>query len=118
MESETTKGEIILPDNVAETMQDTKLHVIEGDMRYNALVGRLWIHSMRAVLSTLHHMMKFPTKDGVKTIHGEQHATKEMFAVHDLAPVAKDEEKDFLIPRTFIAPEESDATESTVEGLE
>nr|XP_016501398.1 PREDICTED: uncharacterized protein LOC107819764 [Nicotiana tabacum] len=87
MASETTKGEIILPINVAGTIQDTKFHVIEGDMRYNALLGRPWKHSIRAVPSTLHQMMKFPTKDGVKTIYGEQHAAKEMFAVHDSAPM-------------------------------
>ena len=57
MASETTKGEIILPVNVAGTIQDTKFHVIEGDMRYNALLGRPWIHNMRAVPSTLHQMM-------------------------------------------------------------
>ncbi|XP_075099136.1 uncharacterized protein LOC142176004 [Nicotiana tabacum] len=86
--SEMTKREIILPVNVVGTIQDTKFHVIEGDMRYNALLRRPWIHSMRAVPSTLHQMMKFPTKDGVKIVYGEQHAAKGMFAVHDLAPVS------------------------------
>ncbi|XP_070013305.1 uncharacterized protein [Nicotiana sylvestris] len=67
MASETTKGEIMLPVNVAGTIQEMKFHMIEGDMRYNALVGRPWIHNMRAVLSTLHHVLKFPTPEGVKT---------------------------------------------------
>ncbi|XP_070009645.1 uncharacterized protein [Nicotiana sylvestris] len=88
MASETTKGEIILLVNMARTIQDTKFHVIKGDMRYNALLGRPWIHNMRAVPSTLHHMMKFPTMDGVKTVYGEQHTTKEMFAVDEVALVS------------------------------
>ncbi|XP_070003570.1 uncharacterized protein [Nicotiana sylvestris] len=88
MASETTKEKIILPVNVAGTIQGTKFHVIEDDMRYNALLGRPWIHSMRAMPSTLHQMMKFPTKDGVKTVYGEHHAAKEMFAVHNLAPIS------------------------------
>ncbi|XP_070025125.1 uncharacterized protein [Nicotiana sylvestris] len=88
MASETTTGEIILLVNVDGTIQNTKFHVIEGDIRYNALLRRSWIHSMRVVPSTLYQMMKFPTKDGVKTIYGEQHAAKEMFAVHELAPVS------------------------------
>ncbi|XP_070022323.1 uncharacterized protein [Nicotiana sylvestris] len=54
MASETNKGEIILPVNVVETIQEMKFHVIEGDMRYNSLIGRSWIHNMRAVPSTLH----------------------------------------------------------------
>lgn len=66
MASETMKGEIILVVTVSGTVQDTKFHDIEGNMRYNALLGRPWIHNMRAVLSTLHQMMKFPTKDGIK----------------------------------------------------
>ncbi|XP_070030092.1 uncharacterized protein [Nicotiana sylvestris] len=89
MASKRTKGEIILPVNVAGTIQDTKFHVIEGDMRYNASLGRLWIHSMRAVPSTLHQMMKFPTKEGVKTVHGEQHVAKEMFAIKEVVPTPK-----------------------------
>nr|XP_009797321.1 PREDICTED: uncharacterized protein LOC104243768 [Nicotiana sylvestris] len=40
MACETTKGEIILPMNVAETIQEAKFYMIEGDMRYNALFGR------------------------------------------------------------------------------
>ncbi|XP_070019685.1 uncharacterized protein [Nicotiana sylvestris] len=59
--NETTKREIMFPVNVAETIQETKFHVIEGDMRYNALLGRPWIHNMRAVPSTLHQVLKFPT---------------------------------------------------------
>ncbi|XP_070011435.1 uncharacterized protein [Nicotiana sylvestris] len=39
MASETTKGEIILPVNVAGTIQETKFHVIEGDMRYGHVGG-------------------------------------------------------------------------------
>ncbi|XP_070003242.1 uncharacterized protein [Nicotiana sylvestris] len=69
MATETTKGEITLPLNVAGTIQDTKFHVIEGNMRYNALLGRPWIHNMRAVTSTLYQMMKFLTSDGVKTVY-------------------------------------------------
>ncbi|XP_070025347.1 uncharacterized protein [Nicotiana sylvestris] len=87
MESETTKGEITLPVTVAGTTQNAKFHVIEGDMRYNALFGRPWIHCMREVPSTLLQMMKLSTKDGIKTVYGEQHAAREMFTVHDVVPV-------------------------------
>ncbi|XP_009803241.1 uncharacterized protein [Nicotiana sylvestris] len=84
MASETTKKEIILLVNVARTIQDTEFHVIEGDMRYNALFGRPWIHNMRVIPSTLHQMMKFLTEDGVKTVYGEQHAAKEIFVVEEV----------------------------------
>ncbi|XP_070053970.1 uncharacterized protein [Nicotiana tomentosiformis] len=85
---ETTKGEIIMLINVAGTIQDMKFHVIEGDMRYNALFGRSWIHNMSAVPSTLHQVLKFPTSEGVKTVYGEQPAAKEMFAVDEVIPIS------------------------------
>ncbi|XP_070015323.1 uncharacterized protein [Nicotiana sylvestris] len=98
MVSETTKGEIALPVNVAGTTQNVKFHVIKRVMRYNALLGRPWVHCMRAVPSTLHQMMKFLTKNRIKTVYGEQHAARKMFPVHDVAlasmPSASKEPKD------------------------
>nr|XP_016464145.1 PREDICTED: uncharacterized protein LOC107787132 [Nicotiana tabacum] len=69
--SEPTKEEIVLPVNVDGTIQDTKFHVI---------------YNMKAIPSTLHLIMKFLTEDGVKTVYGEQHAAKEMFAVEEVTP--------------------------------
>ncbi|XP_059309558.1 uncharacterized protein LOC132060574 [Lycium ferocissimum] len=89
MACETTKGEITLPINTAGTTQQTKFYVIEGDMGYNALLGRPWIHLMKAVPSTMHQALKFPTPEGIKTIHGEQQAAKKMFAVEESVKTTK-----------------------------
>ena len=35
---------------------------------YTAILGRLWIHAMKTVLSTLHVKVKFPTKHGVAIV--------------------------------------------------
>ncbi|XP_059289790.1 uncharacterized protein LOC132043309 [Lycium ferocissimum] len=148
MACETTKGEITLPISVAGIMQQTKFYVTEGDMEYNALLGRPWIHLVRAVPSTMQQMLKFPTPKGIKTVCGEQQAAKEMFAVEEFAktvealdrtegknvkqqsqtPVPEslkdrngdtpDDELKFGVPRTFVVPDDSDATKSTVEELE
>ncbi|XP_070023166.1 uncharacterized protein [Nicotiana sylvestris] len=83
MANETIKGEITLPVNVARTIRDTKFHMIEGNMRFNALLERPWIHNMREVPSTLHQRMKFLTSDDVKIVEGEQHAAMEIFAVDE-----------------------------------
>nr|XP_016464785.1 PREDICTED: uncharacterized protein LOC107787699 [Nicotiana tabacum] len=88
MSCETTKGEITLLVNVARTVQEAKFYVIEGDMIYNALFERPWIHNMRAVPSTLHQVLKFPSPGGVQTVYGEQPATKEMFAVDEVIPAS------------------------------
>ncbi|XP_009773478.1 uncharacterized protein [Nicotiana sylvestris] len=79
---EATKEDITLLVNMSGAVQDSKFHVIGGDMRYNAFLGRPWIHNMREIPSTLHQMMNFPTEDDIKIVYGEQHATKEMFVAH------------------------------------
>ncbi|XP_059298083.1 uncharacterized protein LOC132050735 [Lycium ferocissimum] len=89
MACETTKGEITLPISMAGVTQQTKFYVTEGDMGYNALLGRPWIHLARAVPSTIHQMLKFPTPKGIKTVRGEQQAAKEMFAVEESAKTTK-----------------------------
>nr|XP_016492398.1 PREDICTED: uncharacterized protein LOC107811922 [Nicotiana tabacum] len=53
MACKTTKGEITLLVNIAGMIQDTEFYMIEGDMRYNTLFGRPWVHNMSAVSSTL-----------------------------------------------------------------
>ncbi|XP_060183148.1 uncharacterized protein LOC132613113 [Lycium barbarum] len=89
MACETTKGEITIPISMAGTTQQTKFYVTEGDMGYNALLGKPWIHLVRAVPSTIHHVLKFPTPEGIKTVHGEQQAAKEMFAVKESVKTIK-----------------------------
>ncbi|XP_060210668.1 uncharacterized protein LOC132637624 [Lycium barbarum] len=83
MACETTKGEITLPVNTTGVVLHIKFYVIKGEMRYDALLGRSWLHIMRVVPSTLHQMLKFPTSEGVKIIHGEKPAAKEMFAIEE-----------------------------------
>ncbi|XP_059287609.1 uncharacterized protein LOC132040940 [Lycium ferocissimum] len=89
MACKTTKGDITLPVNAAGIVQHTKFYVIDGEMRYNALLGRPWLHIMRVVPSTLHQMLKFPTSEGVKIIHGEKPPAKEMFEVEEAVQTPK-----------------------------
>ncbi|XP_059288641.1 uncharacterized protein LOC132041994 [Lycium ferocissimum] len=83
MACENTKGEITLPVNAAGIIQHAKFDVIDGEMRYNTLLGRPWLHIMRAVPSALHQILKFLMSEGVKIIHGEQPAAKEMFIIEE-----------------------------------
>nr|XP_009607773.1 uncharacterized protein LOC104101927 [Nicotiana tomentosiformis] len=76
MACEITKGEIMLPINTNGIVREAKFYVNEGDMSYNTLLGRPWIHHMRAVPSTLHQVLKFPVSGGIKTICREQPAAK------------------------------------------
>ena len=42
--------------------------VVSSFSSYTAILGRLWIHAMGAVPSTLHVKIKFPTKQGVTVV--------------------------------------------------
>ncbi|XP_060212117.1 uncharacterized protein LOC132639700 [Lycium barbarum] len=89
MACETTKGEITIPIRMAGATQQTKFYVTERDRGYNALLGRPWIHLVRAVPSTIHQVLKFLTSEGIKTVRGEQQAAKEMFTVEESAKTIK-----------------------------
>lgn len=56
-----SSGSIKLPISLRGVMQLTTLLVIDTALAYNAILGRPWIHTMKAVLSTLHQKIKFPT---------------------------------------------------------
>ncbi|XP_070041606.1 uncharacterized protein [Nicotiana tomentosiformis] len=84
----TTKREVTLPANTTGTIQEIKFYVIEWDIRYTDLFGRPWVHNIRAVPSTLHQALKFPTPGGIKTVYREQPTGKEMLAVDEVLPVA------------------------------
>ena len=55
----------------------TEFIVIQAPSPYNAIMGRSWLHRMRAIPSTLHQKLRFPTKDGVMEINGDQVAAKQ-----------------------------------------
>ena len=51
--------------------------IVSSFSPYTTILGRLWIHSMKAVPSTLHVKIKFPTEQGVAVIRGDQQAAKQ-----------------------------------------
>ena len=44
--------------------------VVRSFSPYTAILGRPWIHAMKAVPSTLHVKVKFPTEYGVAMVRG------------------------------------------------
>nr|XP_009765264.1 PREDICTED: uncharacterized protein LOC104216831 [Nicotiana sylvestris]XP_016508509.1 PREDICTED: uncharacterized protein LOC107826077 [Nicotiana tabacum] len=114
------KGEITLPVNTTGTIQEMKLYMIEGELRYNALFGRPWVHNMRAILSTLYQTLKFSIPGGVKTVYEEQPATRDLFVVNEEKQEkwGAYEEDNYGVPRSFIAHDDINDTKSMVEELE
>lgn len=44
----------------------TLFEVVDGEMRYNVILGRPWNNEMKVVSLTYHQLLKFPTLEGVK----------------------------------------------------
>ncbi|KAF8102834.1 hypothetical protein N665_0193s0017 [Sinapis alba] len=56
-----------------------KFSVINTKTQYNAIIGTPWLHMMKAIPSTYHQCIKFPTKEGtVFTLKGNQRLARSM----------------------------------------
>ena len=78
-EQKYTQGEVALPVYAGGLNKMTTFLVLDCQSAYNMIMGRPWIHDMRAVSSTFHQVVKFPTKWGVKEIKGDQHASRSCY---------------------------------------
>jgi hypothetical protein len=70
-ESTTPLGKTTLLVLAGPINLQTKFIVIHGSSPYNAIMGRDWLHRKRAILSTLHQKLRFPTKDGIMEVNGD-----------------------------------------------
>ena len=62
--------------------------VVDCSSSYNAIIGRPTLNSWKAVTSTYHLSVKFPTKYGVREVQGDQLAARECY----LAMLAMDKQ--------------------------
>ena len=58
-----TMGDITLPVIVGPVVQQVMFLVVEDLGPYNAIVGRAWLHAMKAVSSTYHQMITYLTSE-------------------------------------------------------
>ncbi|XP_070032806.1 uncharacterized protein [Nicotiana tomentosiformis] len=70
--SMTTWGEILLLMNAERVVKTTLFEVVNGDMGYNIILGRPWLHEMKVVPSTYHQLLKFSMPEGINQIRGDQ----------------------------------------------
>ncbi|XP_070032052.1 uncharacterized protein [Nicotiana tomentosiformis] len=78
---ERTSGEITLPVLAGGVTLETTFHITDKDTTYNAIIGRPWIHTMRAIPSSLYQVIKFPTPWGIFSIRGEQCTSQEFYRI-------------------------------------
>ncbi|XP_074301182.1 uncharacterized protein LOC141632541 [Silene latifolia] len=80
-ETKHSLGEIIIPTYAGGVNKQVRYLVIDGPSTYNVILGRPCIHEMKAIPSTYHQCLKFPTPWGVQEIRGDQEEAKDCYKV-------------------------------------
>ena len=75
--------------------------MVDCSSSYNAIIGRPTLNSWKAVTSTYHLSVKFPTKHGIGQVQGDQLVARECY----LAMMALDEQVQMMSieERRFVA---------------
>ncbi|XP_074378137.1 uncharacterized protein LOC141719655 [Apium graveolens] len=78
-ETKCTLGEITLSTYAQGVNLLEKFCIIDMDSSYNIIMGRPWIHNLKAVPSTYHHVLKFPTPRGAQEIRGDKNMARDCY---------------------------------------
>ena len=58
------RGQITLPTQVDSKVVEVDFIVVDAYSPYTAIMARPWLHALRAVSSTLHQKVKYPSRGG------------------------------------------------------
>ncbi|XP_038701920.1 uncharacterized protein LOC119998656 [Tripterygium wilfordii] len=72
-------GEVVLPIYAPGLNKQTRFSIVDSPSAYNAILGRPWLHAIRAVPSTYHQILRYPTNNGVREILGDQHSSRSCY---------------------------------------
>ncbi|XP_074313760.1 uncharacterized protein LOC141648953 [Silene latifolia] len=78
-ETKQSLGEIVIPTFAGGMNKQVRYLVIDGPSTYIVILGRPWIHEMKAVPSMYHQSLKFPTPWGVQEIRGDQNVARDCY---------------------------------------
>ena len=70
---------VMVGDYPQQITKNVTFLVVDCSFTYNAILGRPTLNSWKAVTSTYHLMIKFPTDYGVGELHESQMATRECY---------------------------------------
>ena len=71
------KGQIRLPIQTDSETVEVDFIVVDAYSPYTAIVARPWLHTLRAVSSTLHQKIKYPSRGKIEEILGDQTMTRQ-----------------------------------------
>ncbi|XP_074289237.1 uncharacterized protein LOC141614392 [Silene latifolia] len=72
-------GEITIPTYIEGVNKLVRYLAIEGLTTYNVILETPWLHQMKAVPSTYHQCLKFPTPWGTVTVKGDQEESRNYY---------------------------------------
>ena len=72
-------GTIQLPTIARGVRRLTSFLVVDKKAPFNAILGRPWLHAMKAVPSTYHQCMKFPSDKGIAVVYGSQRSSRKCY---------------------------------------
>ena len=70
---------VMVGDYLQQITKNVTFLVVDCSSAYNAILGQPTLNSWKAVTSTYHLMIKFPTDYGVGELCGSQMATRECY---------------------------------------
>ncbi|XP_074302955.1 uncharacterized protein LOC141637295 [Silene latifolia] len=71
-ETANSLGEIVIQTYTGGINKHVRYLVIDRPSTDNVILRRPWLHLMKAIPSTYHQCVKFPTPWGVETIRGDR----------------------------------------------
>ena len=74
-----TVGDIAFPVKASPITQQVLFLVVEDLGPYNAILGRAWLHAMKAVPSTYHQTISYLTASGQVDFQGSQLAARQCY---------------------------------------
>ncbi|XP_028053601.1 uncharacterized protein LOC114257966 [Camellia sinensis] len=74
-------GKITLSIRTGTKAVDVEFLVVKLALPYNLIMGRTLLHTMQAVPSTYHQLLRFPTQHGIEPIRGSQKSAKACYLI-------------------------------------
>ncbi|XP_028124245.1 uncharacterized protein LOC114321259 [Camellia sinensis] len=74
-------GKITLPVRASTRSIDVEFLIVKLPSLYNLIMGRTWLHTMQAMPSTYHQLLRFPTKYGNERIRGSQKSAQACYLI-------------------------------------
>ncbi|XP_034672582.1 uncharacterized protein LOC117904180 [Vitis riparia] len=90
--STTSLGDVILSVHAGPVILNILFSVVEDLSPFNAILGRTWLHGMKAIPSTYHQKVSFITQDGQINLYGSQPAARQCYQISCEAEPSADRE--------------------------